>query len=302
MKNKYVKWIVRTCIQILVAVLSLVGFSIFFKGMYLIGVPAPEDVQKAVISYPQAEDEAKEVTDPKQVELAVKLTGFLRYSLFEEADEREQPLITIEYHGNDGRVTAVSANRNTVWWKGKARVIKDPDLFINLTEGIFFLDDLAAAKTAPPQPEAGVRAAAGGIEYELYQLISADYGYVGDGSFASGSGPRLHNLLSDGETEELPVIKWNDDFSLIVPDEVELNAIEVLNREGERLFGFYPETISRYGEELAADGFKEYRKYFSELPEGTYYVAAEVYREGDYIQEYDQYECSVEQYVFCMEK
>ena len=49
----------------------------------------------------------------------------------------------------------------------------------------------------------------------LDQLISADYGYVGDGSFASGSGPRLHNLLSDGETEELPVIKWSEDFSLM---------------------------------------------------------------------------------------
>lgn len=92
MKNKYVKWAVRTCLQILVVVLLLVCFSIFFKGMYLIGVPAPEDVQKAVISYPQAADEAKEVTDAEQVELAVKLTGFLRYSLFEEADGTEQPV------------------------------------------------------------------------------------------------------------------------------------------------------------------------------------------------------------------
>ena len=33
-------------------------------------------------------------------------------------------------------------SRDTVWWKGKARAIKEKEMFINLAEGIFFLDEV----------------------------------------------------------------------------------------------------------------------------------------------------------------
>ena len=111
------------------------------KGMYLIGIPGIKDVDRVTISYPEMTEEIKEVTDEKQVELAVKLTGFLKYALFEETDETDGPLITITYFKDNGESIAVSANRKTVWWKGKARAIKEKEMFVNLTEGIFFFNE-----------------------------------------------------------------------------------------------------------------------------------------------------------------
>lgn len=67
---------------------------------------------------------------------------FLRYSLLEEADRGESPMITITYYRENQPAITVSANRNTVWWKGKSHVIRDPDMFVNLAEGIFFLEEL----------------------------------------------------------------------------------------------------------------------------------------------------------------
>ena len=42
----------------------------------------------------------------------------------------------------DGTDKTISANNTTVWWNGKTYVIKDKEMFVNLTEGIFFLEDL----------------------------------------------------------------------------------------------------------------------------------------------------------------
>ena len=144
-KNNYLKSIIRFLIQAGVTVALLVGVSIFHRGMYLIGVPKAEKVQYVTVSYPEVTDEEKKITDREQIRLAVQLTGFLRYSLLEEADSGESPMITITYHQENQAAITVSANRNTVWWKGKSHVIKDPDMFVNLTEGIFFLEDLPEA-------------------------------------------------------------------------------------------------------------------------------------------------------------
>ena len=32
----------------------------------------------------------------------------------------------------------VSANETTVWWHGKAQAVKEQEIFLTLTEGIFF--------------------------------------------------------------------------------------------------------------------------------------------------------------------
>ena len=76
------------------------------------------------------------------IELALKLTGFLKYDLFGEVNSEEEPSITITYFLKDGTSKTISANNTTVWWNNKIHVIKDKEMFINLTEGIFFLEDL----------------------------------------------------------------------------------------------------------------------------------------------------------------
>ena len=117
-KNNYLKSIIRFLIQIGVVAALLMGFSIFHGGMYLIGVPKAEKVQYVTVSYPEVTDGEKKITDWEQIRLAVQLTGFLRYSLLEEADRGESPMITITYYRENQPAITVSANRNTVWWKG----------------------------------------------------------------------------------------------------------------------------------------------------------------------------------------
>ena len=92
-KNNYLKSIIRFLIQIGVVAALLMGFSIFHGGMYLIGVPKAEKVQYVTVSYPEVTDGEKKITDWEQIRLAVQLTGFLRYSLLEEADRGEYGVV-----------------------------------------------------------------------------------------------------------------------------------------------------------------------------------------------------------------
>ena len=140
--KKIVKGTIRFLIVIVVAIILLVGAKIFIDGMYLLGIPDLKDVQTVSISYPSVTEEVKEVSSQEDMELSLKLTGFLKYDLLKKADSKEKPLITITYHLKDGTDKTISANNTTVWWNGKTYVIKDKEMFINLTEGIFFLEDL----------------------------------------------------------------------------------------------------------------------------------------------------------------
>ncbi len=130
-------------LTVLASTILIVLIHLLTSGMYLLGVPKAQEVQAVTLSYPQVSEAVKEVNDREKIEQAVKLTGFLKYSLFQEADPGGEPLITMTYRLADGRTVSVSANRETVWWKGKARALKKPDMFLNLAQGIFFLEDLA---------------------------------------------------------------------------------------------------------------------------------------------------------------
>lgn len=142
MKSR-LKTVASVVLPSLFTTILIITISIFAKGMYLFGLPDISQVQKVVISYPDVCNEMKEITDDEHMELAVKLTGFLRYSVFEKYAGDDKPMITITYFLTNGNEISVSASRETVWWKGKAHVLHDKDMFVNLTEGIFFLEDLA---------------------------------------------------------------------------------------------------------------------------------------------------------------
>ena len=128
--------------------LLTVSIQLFTQGMWLWGLPSLDEVQSVSLSYPSVTDTVKEVSEPEDMELALKLTGFLKYDLFEKADTNDEPLISITYHRTDGTEQTVSANRTTVWWQGKAYALKEKDMFVNLTEGLFFLEDLQENETA----------------------------------------------------------------------------------------------------------------------------------------------------------
>lgn len=140
--NKAIQYPVRLLLKIAVVTALVIGCNILINGMWILGLPDLRDIQSASIAYPSLTDEIKEASNSDDVELALKLTGFLKYDLFAHADNNEEPLVTITYHLKNGNDQIISANHNTVWWNGKAYSMKEKDIFINLTEGIFFMNDI----------------------------------------------------------------------------------------------------------------------------------------------------------------
>ena len=144
MVNKIVKGLIRFLIEVVVITVLIVGIRIFTNGMYLFGLPDLNDIQSVNISYPSVTENVKEISSREDIELALKLTGFLKYDLFGAVNSEEESDITITYFLKDGASKTISANNTTVWWNNKIHVIKDKEMFINLAEGIFFLGDLQA--------------------------------------------------------------------------------------------------------------------------------------------------------------
>lgn len=123
--------------RIVITTVIVFGGYIFMNGMFLIGIPKAENLQAVKIEYFEPNHEIKEITDSSKLELAVKITGFLNYSVFEKAEEPFEPKVTITYLLNDRTEISVAADNNTVLWKGKLHKIKQPDIFINIFETIF---------------------------------------------------------------------------------------------------------------------------------------------------------------------
>ena len=122
--------------RIVITTVIVFGGYIFMNGMFLIGIPKAENLQAVKIEYFEPNHEIKEITDSSKLELAVKITGFLNYSVFEKAEEPFEPKVTITYLLNDRTEISVAVDNNTVLWKGKLHKIKQPDIFINISETI----------------------------------------------------------------------------------------------------------------------------------------------------------------------
>ena len=123
--------------RIVITTVIVFGGYIFMNGMFLIGIPKTGNLQAVKIEYFEPNHEIKEITDSSKLELAVKITGFLNYSVFEKAEEPFEPKVTITYLLNDRTEISVAADNNTVFRKGKLHKIKQPDIFINISETIF---------------------------------------------------------------------------------------------------------------------------------------------------------------------
>ncbi len=61
---------------------SAILINIFTNGMYLWGLPRINDIQSVNITYPSVTDDVKEISSSEDIELALKLTGFLKYDLW----------------------------------------------------------------------------------------------------------------------------------------------------------------------------------------------------------------------------
>lgn len=142
MKKTIRQTLITFVISVLLATILMMTLSILTDGMYLIGIPNFDKVEKVTISDPSLSDEVKEITDAENIELAVKLSGFLRYAPFAKVEETAEPIITVTFFTADGKEVSVSANHDTVWWKDKPHVLKSPNDFVKFTEILFFQSDL----------------------------------------------------------------------------------------------------------------------------------------------------------------
>ena len=136
-KNRLIKGVFNFLSAVVVSTVILMGISIFSEGMYIMGVPPVDEINRVTISFTDTSDKIKDMTDQKYIDLAVRSTGFLRYSLLEKADETNPPEVTVTYFLNDGSTAEVAANDDTVWWKGKAHTIKEKGIFVKMTRAIF---------------------------------------------------------------------------------------------------------------------------------------------------------------------
>lgn len=138
-KKGFGNWMISFgCTSVIIVMLSL-----WRDGIPCNGLPDSKDIVRVEITNTRISEEAKVYTDEEKIELARKAANFLNYRLGTvEAAENKSGFITIRYEEADGTVTEISADEATVFWKGKARELKDDETFVNLVEGIFFLDDI----------------------------------------------------------------------------------------------------------------------------------------------------------------
>lgn len=122
---------------LIVCALSILG-EVLIHGLPLIGFPKAADVAEVTIVWSDEEGSAvrRDVAGTEDVELAVNAAGLLRYRMSGEG--QGSPEVSLICRLKDGDEVRVEASRTAVWWKGKAHVLKEEDIFINIIQGVFF--------------------------------------------------------------------------------------------------------------------------------------------------------------------
>lgn len=131
---------------ILVSMIFVLIVSVCIDGLWLFGIPDAEDVQSVQVTNLRYSTEPKTFSDAENIQLAVQLSGFLKYKLFSDVQSDSEPIVTITYHLSNGSSQSLSANEDTLWWKGKTRSLKQENIFLKLSEGIFFYEEAIAAE------------------------------------------------------------------------------------------------------------------------------------------------------------
>ena len=92
-----------------------------------------EDVQSVTLV--SLDSGSVTVTDTENVELLVKAANLLNYKL--GAPDTTDPELTVTYTLKNGEVRVLSASRTTMWWKGRAHPLRQPEVFCNIVDGLF---------------------------------------------------------------------------------------------------------------------------------------------------------------------
>ena len=131
------KKIKRLIITIFAVSVIVIGLNLFTEGMPLLGIPEIEKIDQVVIEHKDYPDECKTYSDEENIELAVALLGYLRYSSLKGLSDDNQ-LIKITYIMDDGTEQVVAANNYTVWWNGKPSALHDENTFVKMCTAVFY--------------------------------------------------------------------------------------------------------------------------------------------------------------------
>ena len=158
---------IRFAGMLLLVSIFTAAFSFLTEGVPLFGMPKTDEVARVVIEHRGYPDAVKEFTDAENIELAVALSGYLRYSPLKGLSD-DNWLIQITYILNNGNQCTVSANAYTVWWNGTARALRNENTFVKLCTAVFFSEDKLIYGAS------GVDSGGHSINGEGGQLISTD--------------------------------------------------------------------------------------------------------------------------------
>lgn len=136
---KKVTW--RRNLVTVVLTVSIVSIIyVLTKGWLLMLPPRMEHIEKVIVTNIETGTE-KTFTDDENIDLAVKLINFLNYVPFSTASDTYEPLIKITCVLKNGTVINLSANNTEVFLNGKGHRLKDAGIFVNLAEGVLFLEE-----------------------------------------------------------------------------------------------------------------------------------------------------------------
>lgn len=134
--KKAIRWIAT----ILIVSIVIIAASLLIEGIPLFGTPNIEKIERVVVEHGDYPDEVKEYTDEENIELAVGLLGYLRYSPLKGLSD-DNRLIQITYIMDDGTECVVAANDYTVWWNGKPSALRDENTFVKMCTAVFFSEN-----------------------------------------------------------------------------------------------------------------------------------------------------------------
>jgi len=131
--NKLLKAVGKFLLSILATMFLVTGIKIAVDGCWLIFLPIDEQVESVTITYSSLSPDAKEISDSDDLKRCTAMLNLLKYNIFVKSEDDSAPLVTYIFHQKNG-----SANNETVFYNGKQHVLKQPEVFVNLTEGLFF--------------------------------------------------------------------------------------------------------------------------------------------------------------------
>lgn len=132
-------------------------------------------------------------------------------------------------------------------------------------------------------------------------FISAKTYEEGAKEWLFADGARLSTMLSE-MAGQLPVARWGDDFAVQIPEDLSLYYIDLFDCDYGKLERLYNLDKGEDGEKPKDSSGMGFMEYVAKLPEGTYYVAIAVNREGRYVEAEGEYETFGNEYAFRLDK